>query len=167
MTYKHRDIQPSMVESIAEEVETLLDKPLQRIPIENVKDEDTMAKLGTCIHNIFCAIDMNHNENFVTEVIQSHNMQEHLTNASSILLAWDTLIDFLTESYGSAIEIYHERPFKYESDGQIVTGSIDLVWKTDKGCFVIDYKTYPNWKKGSVTSPEDKHYAGKYKWQLD
>lgn len=167
VTYKHRDIQPSMVESIAEEVETLLDRPLQRIPIENVKDEDTMAKVGTCIHNIFCAIDKNHNENFASAVIQSHNMQEHLTNASSILLAWDTLIDFLTENYGSAIEIYHERPFKYESDGQIVTGSIDLVWKTDKGCFVIDYKTYPNWKKGSVTSPGDKHYAGKYKGQLD
>ena len=167
VAYKHRDIQPSMVESIADEVETLLDKPLQRIPIEDVKDEDTMAKVGTCIHNIFCAIDKNHNEAFVSSVIQSHNMQKHLPNASSILLAWDTLIDFLTKSYGAAVEIYHERPFKYESNGQIVTGSIDLVWKTDKGCYVIDYKTYPNWKKGSVTSPEDKHYAGKYKGQLD
>ena len=72
----------------------------------------------------------------------------------------------MTQQFGPAIATYHERPFKYELNGQITTGSIDLVWKTEKGCIVIDYKTYPNWKKETVTSPENKHYAGKYKGQL-
>ena len=165
--YERRDIQPSMIESVAEEVIVLLDEPRQRIPIENVRDEDTMAKVGTCIHNIFCAIDNNHNEEFVRSAILAHEMQTHLTKAKPILQAWDWLVEFMTKQFGPAIATYHERPFKYESNGQITTGSIDLVWKTEQGCIVIDYKTYPNWKKETVTSPENKHYAGKYKGQLD
>ena len=165
--YERRDIQPSMIESVTEEVTVLLDEPRQRIPIENVRDEDTMAKVGTCIHNIFCAIDVNHNEKFVKDAILAHEMQNHLTNAKPILLAWDWLVEFMTKQFGPAIATYHELPFKYESNGQITTGSIDLVWKTEKGCIVIDYKTYPNWKKETVTSPENKHYAGKHKGQLD
>ena len=165
--YERRDIQPSMIESVAEEVTVLLDEPRQRIPIEKVRDEDTMAKVGTCIHNIFCAIDVNHNEQFVNDAILAHEMQTHLTKAKPILQAWDWLVEFMTQQFGPAIATYHERPFKYESNGQITTGSIDLVWKTKKGCIVIDYKTYPNWKKETVTSPENKHYAGKYKGQLD
>ena len=166
-TYERRDIQPSMLATVADEVKVLLDEQRQRIPIENVRDEDTMAKVGTCIHNIFCAIDQNHNEEYVSLAILAHNMQEYLTDAKPILLAWDWLVGFIIEHFGPAIETYHERPFKYESNGQITTGSIDLVWKTDKGCVVIDYKTYPNWRKESVTTKEDKHYAGKYKGQLD
>ena len=165
--YERRDIQPSMIESIAEEVTVLLDEPRQRIPIENVRDEDTMAKVGTCIHNIFCAIDVNHNEKYVEDAILTHEMQLHLTNAKPILQAWDWLVEFMTKQFGPAIATYHERPFKYESNGQITTGSIDLVWKTEQGCIVIDYKTYPNWKKETVTSLENKHYAGKYRGQLD
>jgi ATP-dependent exoDNAse (exonuclease V) beta subunit len=165
--YEHRDIQPSMINCVADAVTVLLDEPRQRIPIEKVRDEDTMAKVGTCIHNIFCAIDVNHNEKFVKDAILAHEMQNHLTNAKPILLAWDWLVEFMTKQFGPAIATYHERPFKYESNGQITTGSIDLVWKTEKGCIVIDYKTYPNWKKETVTSPENKHYAGKYKGQLD
>ena len=166
-TYERRDIQPSMLATVADEVKVLLDEQRQRIPIENVRDEDTMAKVGTCIHNIFCAIDQNHNKKYVSLAILAHNMQEYLTEAKPILLAWDWLVGFMIEHFGPAIETYHERPFKYESNGQITTGSIDLVWKTDKGCVVIDYKTYPNWRKESVTTKEDKHYAGKYKGQLD
>jgi ATP-dependent exoDNAse (exonuclease V) beta subunit len=165
--YQSRDIQPSMIDCVADEVKVLLDEPRQRIPIEKVRDEDTMAKVGTCIHNIFCAIDVNHNEKFVNDAILAHEMQTHLTKAKPILQAWDWLVDFMTNQFGPAIATYHERPFKYESNGQITTGSIDLVWKTEKGCIVIDYKTYPNWKKETVTSPENKHYAGKYKGQLD
>ena len=165
--YEHRDIQPSMIDSVADEIKVLYEDAVERIPIEKVRDEDTMAKVGTCIHNIFCAIDTNHNEEFVNDAILAHEMQTHLTKAKPILQAWDWLVEFMTKQFGPAIATYHERPFKYESNGQITTGSIDLVWKTAQGCIVIDYKTYPNWKKETVTSPENKHYAGKYKGQLD
>ena len=165
--YQSRDIQPSMIDCVADEVKVLLDEPRQRIPIEKVRDEDTMAKVGTCIHNIFCAIDVNHNEKFVNDAILAHEMQTYLTKAKPILQAWDWLVEFMTKQFGPAIATYHERPFKYESNGQITTGSIDLVCKTEQGCIVIDYKTYPNWKKETVTSPENKHYAGKHKGQLD
>ena len=166
-THAPRDLQPSMLEGVADEVHVLLDEKRQRISVEKVDDDDTMAKVGTCVHDIFCAIEDNHNDQFVSSAILSHGMQQHLTNASSILLAWDWLVNFLTAQYGPAIETWHERPFKYGVDGQIITGSIDLVWKTEKGCVVIDYKTYPNWKKDSVTTKSDKHYAGNYKGQLD
>ena len=166
-TYERRDIQPSMIDSVADEIKVLFEDAVERIPVEKVRDEDTMAKVGTCIHNIFCAIDVNHNEKFVEDAILNHEMQNHLTNAKPILLAWDWLVKFMTKQFDPAIATYHERPFKYESNGQITTGSIDLVWKTAQGCIVIDYKTYPNWRKETVKSPENKHYAGKYKGQLD
>ena len=146
-THAPRDLQPSMLEGVADEVHVLLDEKRQRISVEKVDDDDTMA--------------------FVKSAILAHEMQLHLTKALPILQSWDWLVDFMTNQFGPAIATYHERPFQYESNGQITTGSIDLVWKTEKGCVVIDYKTYPNWKKDSVTTKSDKHYAGNYKGQLD
>ena len=71
----------------------------------------------------------------------------------------------MTENFGKDILRYHELPFKQLVDGCIVTGSMDLVWKTSKGCVIIDYKTFPG-NEQLVLTPGS-HYAGNYKGPFD
>ena len=162
-----REVMPSKVKQVAENVEVLLDEKGERILIENAPDEETMANVGTCIHHIFCTLDKNNSIDYISSVILAHGMQAQLTNPQTISDSWNQLIQFLQEKYGEAAAIYHERPFKYANNGQIVTGSIDLVWQTAKGNVVIDYKSYPDWKRSDTLSKESKHYVGNYKGQLD
>lgn len=162
-----RDVMPSKVKQVAEKVEVLLDEKGHRIPVENAPNEETMAKVGTCIHHIFCTLDKHNSTDYISSVILAHGMQAQLTDSQKIADSWNRLIQFLQEKYGDAVAIYHERPFKYADNGQIVTGSIDLVWQTIKGDVVIDYKSYPDWKRSDTLSKESKHYVGNYKGQLD
>ena len=48
--------------------------------------------------------------------------------------------------------------------GQVVGGSIDLLWETDNGVVVVDYKNYPGYD--DVTSEGSEFFAGKYGPQL-
>ena len=50
-------------------------------------------------------------------------------------------------------------------DGQEVIGSIDLVWDTERGCVVVDFKSFPG-GRDTVTNPLSEHYAGSYAPQL-
>ena len=61
---------------------------------------------------------------------------------------------------------HHERPFRHERDGQIITGSIDLVWQTDQGSIIVDYKTCPMGPK-AILDTQSEHYAAWYSGQLD
>ena len=51
-----------------------------------------------------------------------------------------------------------------ELNGQIVRGEIDLVWKTARGCVLLDYKNYP----GSVDycNPASDDFTGHFAPQL-
>ena len=76
------------------------------------------------------------------------------------------LVKWLTEQFGAAINIYHERPFTLLKDGNVYSGSIDLVWQTSDGDILIDFKTCPLGQKYILDSDSD-HYAGWYAGQLD
>ena len=64
------------------------------------------------------------------------------------------------------VKTYHERPFRLEREGQTIVGSIDLVWQTEEGSILIDYKTCPMGAT-AITNPESEHYAGRYAGQLN
>ena len=84
-----------------------------------------------------------------------------------IKVSWEALKDWLTQNYGSAQCEFHELPFKHQlKNGQIVTGSMDFVWETDKGCVLVDYKTSPCTRENLINKDSDVH-AGKYKGQLE
>jgi ATP-dependent exoDNAse (exonuclease V) beta subunit len=72
---------------------------------------------------------------------------------------------FLVQCYGKASMKYHERPFKQFVNGQIVTGSIDLVWQTEEGAVIIDFKSCPM-GNDVVLDQESEHYVGLYGGQL-
>ena len=83
--------------------------------------------------------------------------------------AADTLFSYLEKKFGAG-ELLRETPFTYRRDnGQLVQGEIDLIWKTDKECVLLDYKNFPapqNVGINMVLNPSDGFYIGKYFSQL-
>ena len=127
----------------------------------------TMADVGNCIHQIYCGIEQNiDNEAYYKDLIASYGLSTYLIDYEGIRTAWEELVTWLTEEYGRATHIYHERPFSHLKDGQVFTGSIDLVWQTEEGDILIDFKTCPLGHK-HILNEESDHYAGWYAGQLD
>ena len=127
----------------------------------------TMADVGNCIHQIYCGIEQNiDNEAYYKDLIASYGLSTYLIDYEGIRAAWEELVAWLTEEYGPATHIYHERPFSHLKDGQVFTGSIDLVWQTEEGDILIDFKTCPLGHK-HILNEESDHYAGWYAGQLD
>ena len=127
----------------------------------------TMADVGNCIHQIFCGIEQHiDSESYYTNLIESYGLKTYLTDYAAIRKAWEMLVKWLTEQFGAAINIYHERSFTLSKDGNVYSGSIDLVWQTSDGDILIDFKTCPLGQKYILDSDSD-HYAGWYAGQLD
>ena len=139
----------------------------KRIPLGDLAGK-TMTDVGLCIHQIFCGIEDNlDNAAYYTSLIESYGLAACLTNHSAIKDAWKQLVKWLTQNMGSATKIYHERPFTLLKDGQVYTGSIDLVWQTPQGDVIIDFKTCPMGEESILNSDDPKHYVGLYAGQLD
>ena len=127
----------------------------------------TMADVGNCIHQIFCGIDQHiDNEQYYKDLIASYGLTTYLKDIPAIKEAWKSLTTWLMKQYGEAVHIYHERPFTHLKDGQVFTGSIDLVWQTAEGDILIDFKTCPLGHK-YILDEDSEHYAGWYAGQLD
>jgi ATP-dependent exoDNAse (exonuclease V) beta subunit len=57
-------------------------------------------------------------------------------------------------------------PFSFVNEsGQLVTGEIDLVYHTEKGDVLVDYKTYQG-SPAHLTDENSDFFAGKYCGQL-
>lgn len=127
----------------------------------------TMADVGNCIHQIFCGIEQHiDTESYYTGLIDSYGLSTFLTDYMAIRKAWESLVSWLTDKCGKAIQVYHERPFTLLKDGTVMTGSIDLVWQTAEGDILIDFKTCPLGTK-YILDRDSEHYAGWYAGQLD
>ena len=127
----------------------------------------TMADVGDCIHQIFCGIEEHiDSESYYSDLIESYGLKTYLIDYKAIRRAWEQLHSWLTEKFGAASNIYHERPFTLLKDGNVYNGSIDLVWQTAEGDVLIDFKTCPLGYK-YILDEQSEHYAGWYAGQLD
>ena len=127
----------------------------------------TSAEAGDCLHQIYCGIeDHISDEAYYSHLIESYGLQRYFTDTQAIRMAWESLVDWLTKEFGAAMKVYHERPFTLLRDGQILTGSIDLVWQTKDGDVLIDFKSCPM-TDDYILNPESDHYAGWYAGQLN
>ena len=137
------------------------------------------AAFGTCIHNYFAAHrwdgkdkigdNVAYNEAFAATTIANHNMTEELPYPELLTQAADTLFFYLENTFGPG-ELLRETPFSYRRNNeQLVQGEIDLIWKTDKECILVDYKNFPAPKDvgiNMVKDPSNEFYVGKYFPQL-
>lgn len=139
------------------------------------------AAFGTCIHNYFAAHRWEGANNISThkqsnidlakQTVENHNLKKELPQPELLTQAADDLFTHLENTYGSG-ELLRETPFSYRrNNGQLVQGEIDLIWKTDKECILLDYKNFPadqDYGKKIVLEdkPKNDHYVGKYFPQL-
>ena len=127
----------------------------------------TMADVGDCIHQIFCGIEQHiDSESYYADLIESYGLKTFLIDNKAIRRAWEQLCSWLEERFGAALNIYHERPFTLLKDGNVFSGSIDLVWQTAEGDILLDFKTCPLGYKYVLDEQSD-HYAGWYAGQLE
>ena len=138
----------------------------QRIPLN--KNPEDMATMGNCIHQIFAGIEENSSVNRIdmNEIIRSYGLSAVLTDTDTILSAWKNLYDKLVLLHGEPVKTYHERPFRMDCDGQTIMGNIDLVWQTQEGDILVDFKNNPMATK-YILDPDNEHFAGWYAGQLD
>lgn len=159
-----KHLSPSTMEGEMAEVEPV-DVISERIPCTGTSD---YAAFGTCIHDMFAAYDPSQEDSSAVkafcQIADAHGMGDVLTEKKSIMAAVKALYTYLAEKYGPGVA-HKEHPFMYRNGlGQVVGGSIDLLWETAEGVVVVDYKNYPGYD--DVTSPDSDFYAGKYGPQL-
>ena len=114
------------------------------ITIPQEKNDVSMSTIGTCIHNIYAAYDAEMDEQraiaMAQKIIDSLNSSKIL-NAKDVIGAIRSLYSYLTEKYGAATKIGHEVPFSFvRKNGQLLRGEIDLLWYTEDGVVLVDYK---------------------------
>lgn len=148
----------------------------QYIAHKDIKDS---AAFGTCIHNYMAAhrwdgtakIKANEQVNsaLAQQTVENHGMDKVLFQPELLSQAADTLFSYLENMFGPG-ELLRETPFSYRRDnGQLVQGEIDLIWKTEKGCVLLDYKNFPapaSYGKNIVLDANNEFYVGKYFPQL-
>ena len=127
------------------------------ITIPKEKDDARMSTIGTCIHNIYAAYDAEMDEQsaiaMAQKIIESVKLSEIL-NANEVIGAIRSLYDYLTKEHGTPTSIGHEVPFSFvRKNGQLLRGEIDLLWYTEDGVVLVDYKNI----EGEEANPE--HYT--------
>lgn len=141
--------------------------------------EGESAAFGTCIHNYFAAHrwdgkdkisdNMAYNKALAATTIANHDKKKELLQPELLTQAADTLFTYLEEKFGGG-ELLRETPFAYRRDnGQLVQGEIDLIWKTDKECILLDYKNFPapqDVGTNMVLNQNNEFYVGHYFPQL-
>lgn len=123
---------------------------------------------GDCIHHIFASCAPGKHESklaVAASTLKGFGIQE--TDAPEKAVACiEAFFGWLTDTYGPATSLGQEVPFQYtDTKGQVFSGNMDLVWRTAKGCVLVDYKTFPG-AKSELFNKESAHWAGKYASQL-
>ena len=120
------------------------------------KDNERMSTIGTCIHNIYAAYNDNSKEEDSVEmaqnIITAYGLQD-VIDAKKVVNAIKLLYKELKNRFGEPKSIGHEVPFALAMEGdQLLHGEIDLLWKTEKGVVLVDFKNIEN------ETPNPEHY---------
>jgi ATP-dependent exoDNAse (exonuclease V) beta subunit len=130
-----------------------------RITIPEEKGDVRMSTIGTCIHNIYAAYDASMDEQMSISISMAQRLIEsakltEILKAEDVIKAIRSLYDYLTKEHGTPTSIGHEVPFSFvRKNGQLLRGEIDLLWHTEDGVVLVDYKNI----QGEEANPE--HYA--------
>ena len=120
------------------------------------KDNERMSTVGTCIHNIYAAYNDNSKEEDSVEmaqnIITAYGLQD-VIDAKKVINAIKLLYKELKNRFGDPKSIGHEVPFALAMENdQLLHGEIDLLWKTEKGVVLVDFKNIEN------ETPNPEHY---------
>ena len=164
-----RDFAPS--KAIPTECQVIVHEhevPGERISVSGLSkiasEDDRYRIVGDCIHHVFCGIE-HLSDAQITTLIASYGLAEILS-AEQLRAAWNRLMTMLQNHFGTANATAHERAFRLHKDGQILIGSIDLLYQlSEKEVVLIDHKTCPAGEK-LILNEDSTLYAGKYSGQF-
>ena len=131
----------------------------ERISAKAVDGKDNT--IGDFVHHIMCL--WNGDKNVIVSLAKAYGVIVDVDAvATSIVNFWS----WLEKIYGKAIQVDRELPFSFVNEsGQVVTGEIDLVYRTAEGDVLVDYKTYQG-RVDNITDEKSAFYAGKYDGQI-
>lgn len=165
---KRRDVAPSKVATCACKVEMVTAEDGERIDVNALRhvatEDERYQILGDCIHQALCGIEYLSDEQLCA-LIKGWGLS-HVLTATQLRKTWERLITLLKKHYGAANRCVHEGAFRYHKDGQIISGSIDLLYYlNEKDVVLVDYKTCPAGEQ-RILDENSSLYAGKYSGQL-
>ena len=119
------------------------------------------STIGNFIHHLMCL--WNGDRSIVGKLAEAYGVK---VDVEAVTTSIENFWKWMEETYGKPIALERELPFCFTNEkGQVVNGEIDLVYRTEKGDVLVDYKTY----QGAVTNLTDADndfYAGKYCGQI-
>ena len=123
------------------------------------------ALVGNCLHHLLCLYQ--DDAAFAERAANIAGEYGVALNGHAFVDSARALYQWLEKSYGPPLTVEREVPFRFpRSNGQIVSGEIDLIYRTAAGDVLIDYKSYPG-AVGHLTDPANAFYAGTYSGQLE
>ena len=164
-SYKLRVIKPSQAapSSNLEGVEKVGEFSNDRLKAKGPNEND--AILGNCIHQLMCVYS--DDPSFIDDITKISFQYEVSLIPEEFMTHAKSFFKWMEQEYGKALSIEREIPFYYfNSDGQKVSGEIDMLYHTEEGEVLIDYKTFSG-RKNEVVDPKSKFYAGKYSGQIE
>lgn len=159
--YALRDIQPSKeAQSPKLQDVAIAGSFAERLPI--VSDNDAVS--GNCLHHLMCIY--RDDDAFARQAAQLAEEYGVALDGTAFMDSTRAFYAWLQETYGVSSAVEREVPFRFRrQNGQIVQGEIDMIYHTDKGDVLIDYKTYQG-AVDNLTNPDSDFYAGKYSGQI-
>ena len=132
--------------------------------LSSKSDKSDDATLGSCIHHLLCLFTpRQRNKEMIKDICKEYGV---ILDSEKFMESATNFYGWLQENYGMAQEILKEVPFRFTNvKGQEVTGEIDLIYRTEEGDVLIDYKTFSG-KLTEITENDSKFFAGKYSGQL-
>lgn len=157
-----RDIQPSKAPvsarlSSVEDMGSFAD----RITTPSASD----ALLGDCIHQLMCIYCGQ--ADFASIAVDLAQQYGITIDSEALTRSISKFYGRMQEIYGAPDSVEREVPFAFErANGEVVHGEIDMVYRTQEGDVVVDYKTYQG-QSANLVDLQSKFYAGKYSGQVE
>lgn len=165
--YKEKFVEPSAVENeelVANAQVRIVKKVSDRI---NVEPEGDFADYGTYFHQVLFGWRLGEdNTALIKSLARDFHLSVPLNEPDKISATVELFYSFMKNTYGDPMSLHRELPFREVRDGQVISGSMDLVYETKDGVVLVDYKTCPR-PIEELTDRTSDFYAGKYAPQLD
>ena len=117
--------------------------------------------IGNFIHHAMCL--WNGDKGIIDVLAKAYGVK---VDVETIALSITNFWSWMEKTYGKTTQIDRELPFSFVNEnGQIVTGEIDLVYRTVDGDVLVDYKTYQG-SPSQLTDENSNFFAGKYCGQI-
>ena len=165
--YKEKFVEPSTVVNeglVANTQVRIVKRASNRI---NVKSEGDFADYGTYFHQVLFGWRLGEdNTALIKSLARDFHLSDPLYEPDKISATVESFYSFMKDTYGDPMSLHRELPFREVRDGQVISGSMDLVYETKDGVVLVDYKTCPR-PIEELTDRTSDFYAGKYAPQLD